>query len=67
MHNDMGTETVLHLIASFNGAKDVGSDYQFSNLLAWWACEDMAHEIIADREADSEAQADSLVSTDVQD
>ena len=67
MHNDMGTETVLHLIASFNGAKDVGSDLQFSNLLAWWACEDMAHEIIADREADSEAQADSLVSTDAQD
>jgi hypothetical protein len=41
LHNDMGTETVLHLIASFNGAKDVGSDLQFSNLLAWWACEDM--------------------------
>ena len=65
--SDWGGESPLHLISTFNGADAVGSDEQFRNLMAWWACEDMAHEIIADREADSEAQADSLVSTDVQD
>ena len=62
---DMGLDSILHLIGTFNG--HVGSDLQLRNLLAWWACEDMAHEIIADREADSEAQADSLVSTDSED
>ena len=60
-------QNCLHFVSTFNGGCDVGSDLQFKNLLAWWACEDMAHEIIADREADSEAQADSLVSTDAQD
>ena len=49
-HQEMGTESVLHLIASFNGAKDVGSDVQFSNLLAWWACEDVCREVIAEKE-----------------
>ena len=63
MSCDMGEASILHLIASFNGAKEVGSDLQFKNLLAWWACEDVCREIIADKEADEEAQADSLVST----
>ena len=64
--SDWGGESPLHLISTFNGADAVGSDEQFRNLMAWWACEDMAHEIIADRDADLEAQADSLVSTDAQ-
>lgn len=51
MHNDMGTETVLHLIASFNGAKDVGSDLQFSNLLAWYAAEEVCRQIMDDKES----------------
>ena len=63
MSCDMGEASILHLIASFNGAKSVGSHDQFRNLLAWWACEDVCREIIADKEADEEAQADSLVST----
>tara|TARA_Y100000004_G_scaffold46867_1_gene51521 strand:+ start:314 stop:691 length:378 start_codon:yes stop_codon:yes gene_type:complete len=63
MSCDMGEASILHLIATFNGAKSVGSHDQFRNLLAWWACEDVCREIIADKEADEEAQADSLVST----
>jgi len=61
--SDFGGDSVLHFIATFNGAADVGSDDQFRNLLSWWACEDVCREIIADKEADKEAQADSLVST----
>ena len=35
---DMGLDSILHLVASFNG--HVGSDDQFRNLLAWWAVEE---------------------------
>ena len=62
MADDMGCESILHLIVTFNGSKEVGSELQLRNLLAWWACEDVCREVIADREADEEAQADSLVS-----
>ena len=47
---DMGSPSILHLIASFNGAESVGSHDQFRNLLAWWACEDVCREIIAEKE-----------------
>ena len=50
MSCDLGEESILHLIASFNGAKSVGSHDQFRNLLAWWACEDVCREIIAEKE-----------------
>jgi len=66
MADDMGEPSILHLIVTFNGSKEVGSDLQLRNLLAWWACEDVCREIIAEKydyEADEEAQADSLVST----
>ena len=63
MADDMGEPSILHLIVTFNGSKEVGSVLQLRNLLAWWACEDVCREIIADKEADEEAQADSLVST----
>ena len=63
MADDMGEPSILHLIVTFNGSKEVGSDLQLRNLLAWWACEDVCRGIIADKEADEEAQADSLVST----
>ena len=56
-------QNCLHYTSTFNGGCDVASDDQFRNLLAWWACEDVCREIIADKEADEEAQADSLVST----
>ena len=48
--SDFGGDSVLHFIATFNGAADVGSDEQFSNLLAWWACEDVCREVIAEKE-----------------
>lgn len=48
--SDLGGDSVLHFIATFNGADDVGSDDQFRNLLAWWACEDVCREVIAEKE-----------------
>ena len=45
MAQDMDCESILHLIASFNGAKEVGSPLQLKNLLAWWAVEDVCREI----------------------
>ena len=45
MADDMGCESILHLIATFNGAKEVGSPLQLKNLLAWWAAEDVCREI----------------------
>ena len=48
--SDLGGDSVLHFIATFNGADDVGSDDQFRNLLAWWSCEDVCREVIADKE-----------------
>jgi len=48
--SDLGGDSVLHFIATFNGADDVGSDDQFRNLLAWWSCEDVCREIIADED-----------------
>ena len=44
----------LHYTSTFNGGCDVASDDQFRNLLAWWACEDVCREIIAEKE-DEEA------------
>jgi len=43
-------QSCLHYVATFNGGCDVGSDDQFRNLLAWWACEDVCREIIAEKE-----------------
>ena len=43
--DDMGEPSILHLIVTFNGSKDVGSELQLRNLLAWWACEDVCREI----------------------
>ena len=45
MADDMGCESILHLITTFNGAKEVGSPLQLKNLLAWWAAEDVCREI----------------------
>ncbi len=50
MSCDMGSPSILHLIASFNGSRSVGSHDQFRNLLAWWACEEVCREIIAEKE-----------------
>ena len=50
MADDLGCDSILHLIVTFNGSKEVGSDLQLRNLLAWWACEDVCREIIAEKE-----------------
>ena len=62
MADDIGEPSILHLIVTFNGSKEVGSETQLNNLLAWWACEDVCREIIADKEDreqdEAEAQAE---------
>ena len=62
MADDMGEPSILHLIVTFNGSKEVNSELQFKNLLAWWMCEDVCREVIMekeDREQDeAEAQAE---------
>lgn len=40
---EFGNNNILELIASFNGAKDVGSDSQFKNLLVWYYVERYAN------------------------
>ena len=45
MADDLGCDSILHLIVTFNGAKEVGSPLQLKNLLAWWAAEDVCREI----------------------
>ena len=45
MAQDMDCESILHLIVTFNGAKEGGSHLQLKNLLAWWAAEDVCREI----------------------
>lgn len=50
---DMGM-TIMELIASFNGNKNVGSMTQLKNLLCWYAVEKVCHEIINDMECDNE-------------
>jgi hypothetical protein len=36
---DFGYQSIPEMIASLNGAKDVGSDEQYKNLLAWYGYE----------------------------
>ena len=43
--NDQGVR-VMELIATFNGVKDVSTDNGFKNLLAWYAAERVAGEIV---------------------
>ena len=42
--------SIMKFLSHFNGARDVGSMTQLKNLLAWWACEQAAHRILAERE-----------------
>ena len=50
--DDMGYESILHLIQTFYGSKDVGSELQLRNPLAWWACEDVCRGICMDWDDD---------------
>jgi len=55
--DDMGCESILHLIVTFNGAKEVGSEIQLHNLLAWWAAEDVCREICMEWDDEERATA----------
>ena len=55
MADDMGEPSILHLIVTFNGSKEVGSELQLRNLLAWWAAEDVCRGICADWDTDERA------------
>ena len=57
MADDMGEPSILHLIVTFNGAKEVGSELQLHNLLAWWGAEDVCREICADWDTEERATA----------
>jgi hypothetical protein len=48
MADDLGEDSIPHLISTFNGAKDVGSPLQLKNLLAWWAAEEVCRGICMD-------------------
>ena len=57
MADDLGCDSILHLIVTFNGAKEVGSELQLRNLLAWWAAEDVCRGICMDWDTDERATA----------
>jgi len=54
--DDMGEPSILHLIVTFNGSKEVESDLHLRNLLAWWAAEEVCRGICADWEDDERQQ-----------
>ena len=57
MADDLGEPSILHLIVTFNGAKEVGSDLQLRNLLAWWAAEEVCREICMNWDDEERATA----------
>ena len=57
MADDLGEDSIPHLISTFNGAKDVGSPLQLKNLLAWWAVEEVCRGICMDWDEEERATA----------
>ena len=57
MADDLGEDSIPHLISTFNGAKDVGSPLQLKNLLAWWAAEEVCRGICMDWDDEDRATA----------
>jgi len=55
--DDLGCDSILHLIVTFNGSKEVGSHLQLKNLLAWWAAEDVCREICMNWDDEERATA----------
>ena len=49
-HEEFGFKSIPEYIASFNGSKEVGSLMQFKNLLAWYAVENVARQILDEEE-----------------
>jgi len=47
-----GAKNVFEFVAGFGGAKDVGSNDQFKNLVVWYAAEKLARELEDKRYAD---------------
>lgn len=43
---NMGSKNICEFIGTFNGANNVGSGYQFENLIVWYAAERVAGEIL---------------------
>ena len=57
MADDLGCDSILHLIVTFNGAKEVGAPLQLHNLLAWGAAEEVCRGICMDWDDDERATA----------
>ena len=57
MADDLGEPSILHLIVTFNGAKEVGSELQLRNLLAWWGAEDVCRELCMEWDTEERATA----------
>ncbi len=52
LHDDASDQdiTIMELIAQFNGQQHVSNMYEFKNLLAWYAVETVANQIINENE-----------------
>ena len=57
MADDLGCDSILHLIVTFNGSKEVGSHLQLKNLLAWWAAEEVCRGCCMDWDDEERATA----------
>ena len=57
MADDLGEDSIPHLISTFNGAKDVGSPLHLKNLLAWWAAEEVCRGICMDWDTEERSTA----------
>ena len=57
MADDLGCDSILHLIVTFNGSKEVGSDLQLRNVLAWWAAEEVCRGICMDWDTEERSTA----------
>ena len=57
MADDLGEDSIVHLISTFQGVKDVGSPLQLKNLLAWWAAEEVCRGICMDWDDEDRATA----------
>ena len=57
MADDLGEDSIVHLISTFKGVKDVGAPLQLKNLLAWWAAEEVCRGICMDWDDEERATA----------
>ena len=57
MADDLGEDSILHLISTFTSVKDGGSPLQLKNLLAWWAAEEVCRGICMDWDDEDRATA----------